>query len=179
MQLKALCVSLVAAGAVASLHLNVRTITQIQNDLTVIANKTQQISSTSIFAKANPTTYVFSLAVVNAINATDIAAKTATTDTANTAAFTDAQCTQLLNATEALVPGTLQFALPNLVGAHNALVMSGYWIKAWQTLGLVKTDLHKFIGNLGVKCPTAAGKARATSIQTTTDNMIQNALNTM
>lgn len=108
-----------------------------------IANKTQQISSAAIYAAANPSTYVFSLAVVNAINATAIAAKTAETDTANTSAFTEAQCTQLLTATEAIIPSSLaNFALPNLVNAHNALVVSGYWLKAYNTLGLVKTNLH-------------------------------------
>jgi hypothetical protein len=59
-----------------------------------------------------------------------------------TATFTEAQCTQLLNATEILVTQRFQTSLPTVVSAHNSLVRNGYWLKAFQTLTIVKNSTH-------------------------------------
>ena len=100
-----------------------------------------QISLKSILAATGASS---SFAVVSAINATDIAAKTqaAAADTANNAAFTVPECKSLLDATQIFIPSALKSAAPNFARAHNALVRSGHYDLAKQTLGLVKIDLH-------------------------------------
>jgi len=113
-----------------------------QSPLSQIALQIRRICFTSIIAARGPGLNYLSYDIVYAILATSIAAKNATTDTTNTAAFTEAQCTRLLNATDAGVPGALKVALPYLAAADSKLLESGCWNDSKAALALVKTNLH-------------------------------------
>ncbi|EJD49815.1 hypothetical protein AURDEDRAFT_112564 [Auricularia subglabra TFB-10046 SS5] len=165
------------ASAIASPALFSRSIPAIQNDLAQISNKTTQISSAAIFAAANPGTQVFALAVSNAVIALGTATQQGVSDVNSTPGpFTDAQCTQLLNAIVPLIPNTMSISFPNLVKAKGALLQWGFTLRVIQNLGIVKTNTHNFIGGIGAKC-SAALAAQAATIQSQTDTVIQNTIN--